>query len=255
MSELKSRVADLSPEKRALLAQRLKKVRGDATGTTIPRRSTELRRIPLSSAQERVWFEHQWDPDSPLYTESVLLRIEGNLELRHLHRALTEIVRRHEVLRTDFQQDEEGVSQVIHPVAKIELPVIDLSGIADTESGGEAEMLRLATSEARRAFDVSRTPLFRATLIRLGTQDHVLVFVVHHLIFDGWSAGVFFDELFNLYDSMAVDRPSPLGEPKLQYGDYAVWQRESLASVNLVEQLAYWKKQLGGELGRTGLPV
>ncbi|HEU4880987.1 MAG TPA: condensation domain-containing protein, partial [Longimicrobium sp.] len=200
--------------------------------------------LPLSFAQERLWFIDRMEPGSATYNIPAALRLTGALDERALERALGEIVRRHEALRITFGEVDGSPVQVIAPFDGFALPVEDLSGLGDADR--EAAAKRRAGDEASHAFDLSAGPLFRAALLRLGEEDHVLLLTMHHIVSDGWSMGVLFRELSALYEAYREGRESPLPDLPVQYADYAVWQREQLAGEVLDRQLAYWKERLGG---------
>ncbi len=198
--------------------------------------------LPLSFAQQRLWFIHQLDPRSSAYNMPSPLRLRGPLRPDVLERVLTELVRRHESLRTVFRSVEGEPVQVIRPAGPAALPVVDLRG-----PGGErreAAVKRLAAAEAGRPFDLARGPLLRATLLRAGEEEWALLFTVHHVVSDGWSMSVLVREISLLYRAFARGLPSPLPEPRLQYADYAVWQRGWLAGEALERQLAFWRERL-----------
>jgi amino acid adenylation domain-containing protein len=195
---------------------------------------------PLSFAQQRLWFLHQLEPDSPAYHVSGALRLAGPLRPDVLERALGEIVHRHEALRTVFFDTEAGPMQRILPAEPFPLPLLDLRGAADPAA--EAEALGLA--EARRLFDLAAGPVLRATLLRLADEEHLLVVVMHHVASDGWSLGVMIGELAALYAAFAAGEPSPLPELAVQYADFAEWQRRTLRGRYLERQLAWWREQL-----------
>ncbi|HEX6046567.1 MAG TPA: amino acid adenylation domain-containing protein [Pyrinomonadaceae bacterium] len=192
--------------------------------------------LPLSFAQQRLWFLDQLDPGNPLYNTPGALRMTGRLDVDALERALSEIVRRHETLRTTFAVVEGSPVQVIGAPRPVTIPVIELSHF--DESDREREAQRLIDAEAKRPFDLSKGPLLRVTLLRLNEHEHLLLFTMHHIISDGWSTGVLAREAARLYVSHETLPPLPL-----QYADYAVWQRESLRGEALEAQLDYWHKQ------------
>ncbi|MFL5382886.1 MAG: non-ribosomal peptide synthetase, partial [Longimicrobiaceae bacterium] len=198
--------------------------------------------LPLSFAQERLWFIDRLEPGSAVYNIPVARRLAGALDEAALERALGEIVRRHETLRTVFREVDGSPVQVIAPFDGFALPVEDLSGLGEADR--EAAVRRRAGEEARRAFDLSAGPLFQAGLLRLGEEDHVLLLSMHHVVSDGWSMGVLFRELSALYAAYREGGESPLPEPEVQYADYAVWQREQLEGEVLDRQLAYWRERL-----------
>src|SRR5919112_159531 len=201
-----------------------------------------------SFAQQLMWLADQIEPGTPTYNTSKDERLTGRLDPRALERSLEEIVRRHETLRTTFTAVDGSPVQVIAPASATPttLPLIDLSGLPQAER--EAEARRLAREEARRPFDLERGPLFRAKLLRLGEQEHVLLVTMHHIVSDGWSTGIIWRELGSLYNTFSSREPtsSPLPELPIQYADYAIWQREWLRGEVLAEQLDYWKLQLAG---------
>jgi amino acid adenylation domain-containing protein/FkbM family methyltransferase len=200
--------------------------------------------LPLSFAQQRLWFLNQWEPSSPFYNSPSVLRLSGRLELPVLHRTLVELVRRHEILRTSFPSVGGRPRQRIAETLLPALPMVDLSAL-DPEVAQHAAAT-LAQDEARRPFDLSTGPLLRATLLRLAADDHVLFFTTHHIVSDGWSIGVLVKNVAALYQAYERGLESPLAELSVQYADYAVWQREWLSGEVLEQQLAYWRKQLAG---------
>jgi amino acid adenylation domain-containing protein len=201
--------------------------------------------LPLSYAQERVWFLNQLAPDSIAYNFQFTIRWRGTLAPGTLQRALREVVRRHEILRTSFPAAAGRPLQRIHPdwpEGLARLPQVDLSALAERERERTAESW--VQAEIRRAFDVTRLPLVRWLLLRLAPRDHLLLHVEHHFVHDGWSLAVFLRELKEIYGAFARGAPSPLPELPIQYVDFAIWQRRWLEAGELDEQLAYWKARL-----------
>ncbi len=209
--------------------------------------------IPLSFAQERIWFLDQLQPGSAAYNIPAALRLTGPLDGAALAGALSAMVARHESLRTTFAAADGPPAQRIAPAAPHPLPRVDLTALPG--AAREAEALRLAREEARRPFDLVRGPLLRTALIDLGGEDRLLLVNMHHIISDGWSLGVFVREMGALYQALAAGRPSPLPELPIQYADFAVWQRRWLAGEVLERHLAHWRERLGGELPVLELPV
>jgi amino acid adenylation domain-containing protein len=204
---------------------------------------------PLSFAQQRLWFIDQLEPGSGLYNMPVALRIEGPLDSAVLARALGELTRRHEALRTVFSVLDGAPVQVIQPATPFALPVVDLAGLPDGARAAAA--LALAAAEASCPFDLSRGPLLRGLLLRLsvpseGRMDHVLALTVHHIVSDGWSMGILVREVTALYAAFAAGRPSPLPELPVQYADFAAWQRSWLRGEALESEIAFWRRQLAG---------
>ncbi|HEX9940246.1 MAG TPA: amino acid adenylation domain-containing protein, partial [Longimicrobium sp.] len=253
MSEVLARVDKLSPERQALLQKLLRKQAGEAhePGAIRPRRGGGP--APLSFAQERLWFIDRLEPGSAVYNLPVARRLGGALDPAALERALGEIVRRHEALRTTFREVDGSAVQVITPFGGFTLPVEDLSGLSEADR--EVEARRRAAEEAVRPFDLSAGPLFRAALLRLGEEEHVLLLSMHHIVSDGWSLGVLFRELWALYEAYRAGGESPLAELAVQYPDYAAWQREQLAGEALDRQLSYWRERLAGAPELLQLPT
>ena len=211
------------------------------------------RRLPLSFAQERLWFLDRLQPDSPVYNIALALRLTGALDVAALERALGEIVRRHETLRTVFREADGAPVQVIAPFTGFALPLEDLSTLEDGDR--EAELRRRATAEAARPFDLAAGPLLRATLLRLGDDRHALLVTLHHVVSDAWSAGILFREMVALYAAFRDGFASPLPELPVQYADFAVWQREQLQGAALERQLAWWTERLSDAPALLELPT
>ncbi|HEU4559898.1 MAG TPA: amino acid adenylation domain-containing protein, partial [Longimicrobium sp.] len=209
--------------------------------------------LPLSFAQERLWFIDRLEPESAAYNVPMAWRVGGALDQAALERALGEIVRRHEALRTVFPEVNGSPVQVIAPFGGFILPVEDLSGLSDADR--EAALRRRVGEEAARAFDLSAGPLFRAALLRLDAEDHVLLLCMHHIVVDQWSLGVLRRELSMLYAACREGGESPLSGLAVQYADYAVWQREQLGAEILDRHLAYWKERLAGAPELLELPT
>ncbi|GMU11502.1 non-ribosomal peptide synthetase [Corallococcus caeni] len=199
--------------------------------------------MPLSFAQQRMWFLEQLEPDSPLYNIPNVLRLEGTLDVAALERAFAALIQRHEGLRTTFHADAEGTPfQRIAAEGKVGWAQVDLRDRPDAEREARAH----ARAEALRPFNLGQGPLLRVTLLRTSERQHLLVVVLHHIVSDGWSAGVLVRELGALYAAFSAGRPSPLPELPLQYADYAVWQREWLRDEALEEQVGWWRRELEG---------
>src|SRR5256884_4177950 len=209
--------------------------------------------LPLSFAQQRLWFLDQWEPNSPLYNVPLAMRLNGSLQLTVLEQSLNEIIRRHESLRTTFATVEGQPVQVIAPSLSLELLTVDLSAVALLEQ--ESEVQRLTSDEAQRPFDLTRGPLLRAQVLRLSERVHVLQFTMHHIISDGWSMEVLFQELSALYAAYATGQPSPLPQLPIQYADFSLWQRQWLQGEELEGQLAYWQQHLVGAPAVLELPT
>jgi amino acid adenylation domain-containing protein len=209
--------------------------------------------LPVSFAQQRLWMLHQLDPANPSYNVPASVRLTGRLDVEALARVLGEVVRRHEVLRTTFRVVDGLPRQVIHPERSFALSPEDLSDLSPAEK--EDAIRREVAAEAVRTFDLERGPLVRARLLRVGPEDHVLLFSMHHIVSDGWSMSVLMREVGVLYEAFSTGRASPLPELPLQYADYAHWQRQWLDGNVLEEQLAYWRRQLAGAPKALELPT
>jgi amino acid adenylation domain-containing protein len=245
MSDPVSKTRDLSPEKLALLVMRMKKRQAaePVEARRIPRRpAAEPPR--LSFAQERLWLLDRIEPGNSAFNIAAPHRLRGPLEVAALRRALDEIVRRHESLRTTFATGDAEPVQVIAPLASFPLPLVDLTALPEAARREEAD--RLAALEAHQPFDLARGPLFRALLIRCSPEEHLFVPNVHHSVADGWSFSVLFRELSELYAGFLEGRPVSLPELPIQAADFAVWQRGWLQGKVLDEQLAYWRQRLAG---------
>jgi amino acid adenylation domain-containing protein len=207
---------------------------------------------PLSFAQQRLWFLYQLDPKNTNYNMPGAVQITGSLDVAALERSVSEIVRRHETLRTTFALFDEQPVQVIAPSAPLHFPLIDLRG--QSAEAQEAEVVRLALEEATRPFNLTEGPLLRVCLVRLAEDKHVALFTMHHIVSDGWSMGVMIREMAALYEAFAAGKPSPLPELPIQYADFAMWQRGWLQGETLEKQIAYWREQLRGAPPLLALP-
>ena len=209
--------------------------------------------LPLSFAQQRLWFIEQLAPGNSAYNIPAAVRLKGALNVAALEQSLNEIVKRHETLRTTFAMVDGGPIQVIAPTLPMALPVVTLQELSENER--EIEVQRLAAEEARRPFDLARGPLLRITLLRLGEEEHVGLLTMHHIVSDGWSTGILIREMAVLYEAFSAGRSSPLPELPIQYADFADWQRQWLQGEVLETQLAYWKQQLLGAPPLLELPT
>ncbi len=209
--------------------------------------------LPLSFSQQRLWFIDQFEGANPAYHVSLAVRLRGPLQAPAMEGALSEIVRRHEILRTTFP-DQEGVArQRIASTQSLELAMIDLEPLGVESAGQELE--RRLTEDCRAPFELRTGPLFRASLYRLGERDHMLLLAMHHIVSDGWSLGVLWRELAVLYPAHALGEPSHLPALRYQYADFAVWQRAWLKGEVLAAQLQYWKTHLAGAPTLLDLPT
>lgn len=208
---------------------------------------------PLSYPQERLWFLSQLDPTSTSYSVPRALRIKGRLDIRALEETFSEIIRRHEILRTTFPVLDGTAVQMIHPPQPVTIPLLDFSDLAEADR--EKELRRVALQEGGRPFDLECGPLLRFKLVRCGPEHHVLLLTEQHLIHDGWTQGVLIRELLSIYTAFSAAQPSPLPELPIQYADFTLWQRQWLQGEVMDRLLSYWKKQLAGAAPFLSLPA
>ncbi|MCP4659866.1 MAG: AMP-binding protein, partial [bacterium] len=219
----------------------------------VPRdRDQEDLTLPLSFAQERLWFLDQFEPGSPALNIPASVRLTGTLDVPVLLGSLRDVVRRHEVLRTTFHAGD-GPIQVISTRYDVAIPVVDLRSLSAVVR--ETESRRLAAAEALRPFDISRGPLLRLSLVRLADAEHVMLFTIHHIVADGWSMGVLIRELAALYGALADSGTGTGVKLPIQYVDFAHWQREWLRGDVLEAQLGYWRERLAGDPPLLELPA
>jgi amino acid adenylation domain-containing protein len=213
------------------------------------------RDLPLSFAQQRLWFLDQLTPGDPAYNIHFGLHLQGQLDRSVLERSLSEIVKRHEALRTTFAAD--GSRQLIANPAFVALPYIDLrERLKDVDSEGKRTIIaQVASTEAKRSFDLAQGPLFRSMLVRTESEEHILLLTMHHIVSDGWSINVLMKELIALYSAFLQGEGDPLAALPIQYADYAIWQRTWLQGAVVQKQLSYWKQQLAGAPPLLELPT
>ncbi|MDY7229482.1 non-ribosomal peptide synthetase [Hyalangium rubrum] len=258
MNDVLKKLAGLSPEKRELLLKKLRQQnavaapQAEARPSAIPR-APRSQPLPLSFPQRRLWFLDQFEPGTPAYNIPEFARLLGPLQVEVLERSLNEVIRRHEILRTTFVAEGGEPLQRILPQLTISLPVVALGHLPEAER--QARCQELALQVAGTSFDLSQGPLLRATLVRLGAEEHVLLLVVHHIISDGWSTSIIVRELATLYESFSRHQTSPLPELSVQYADFAMWQRQHLQGEVLASQLDYWRRALDGSDSALKLPT
>lgn len=246
---IEERLAQLSPQQRELLARRLGQRAQAPAAPRIPPQPRDGRGFPLSFAQERLWFEHQIDPSSAAYNEAVVLRVRGPLRLDFIGEALDDLIARHEILRTGIVPAGGTGEQVIAPPAPLPLERRDLAGQGE-------EALDEAIREAiRRPFTLATPPLLRLCALALGPDEQVLVFVVHHIVLDGWSAAGLFREIFAAYGARQRGERLPAAAPQVHYADYAVWERARFVSGALDTERDYWTRTLADAPPPPALPL
>ncbi|MEB3282827.1 MAG: amino acid adenylation domain-containing protein [Lyngbya sp.] len=198
--------------------------------------------LPLSFAQQRQWFLSQFEPNNPFYNIPVAIRLQGTLNITILKQTFSEVIHRHEVLRTAFHTIDGKPQLSISETCELDLPIIDLSQLSETKKQATIEQFLFA--ETQQHFDLGSSPLFRIKLLRLKEQEHILLLAFHHIISDGWSMGVLLHELSTLYQAFLNQEPFPLEELPIQYVDFASWQRQWLKGELLENQLSYWRQKL-----------
>lgn len=253
MNDLERRIAELSPEKREILLMRFKKEQKTAVEPeAIPVRA-QSDRVPLSFAQQRLWFLDQLEPNNPFYNVPITAQLSGALDLRAFSFSCREIIRVHETLRTSFKVVDGQPVQVIVPPYRPLVSIIDLDELDQLQ--GNAEAQRICFAEAQRPFDLAQDQLLRITVVRLAAEEHLLALTMHHIISDGWSKGILLRDLTQAYEEFLRGDAAPLPELPIQYADYAQWQRQRLQGEELEQQLSYWRKQLAGATAMLELPA
>ncbi|QLE40070.1 amino acid adenylation domain-containing protein [Nostoc sp. C052] len=208
--------------------------------------------LPVSFAQERVYFIQQLAPESIAYQFQATMRFQGQLNVPILQQCLNEIVLRHEIFRTTYPAVNGRLFQVIHPAQPISFRVIDLQTFPESERELEAQCL--IEAELQKPFDLNQLPLVRWVLFKLSEQEHLLIHIEHHITHDGWSFNIFLGELLELYQAFCLGNPSPLPQPLLQFVDFAHWQRQWVKSQEAEVQKAYWQQKLSGSSPLLALP-
>ncbi|NEO39726.1 MAG: amino acid adenylation domain-containing protein [Moorea sp. SIOASIH] len=209
--------------------------------------------IPLSFAQERLWLHGRIEGERDLHTICFFARLKGNLDINALQQALSEIVRRHEVLRTNFKSEDGKLVQIIHPEADIKIHVVDLQQLEGREC--KKTLRQHIQQQGTTPFNLESSPLIKCSLLKLDVAESVLLMPIHHIIFDGWSRNLFNQELCSLYQAFIQGEPSLLSELTIQYADFALWQRQFMSPSVLKNQLNYWKQQLDGAPALLPMPI
>ena len=259
-SELRNQLQARKPEIIAFLQKANLVNHNSKTLTSIPK-TPRTNKLPLSFAQQRLWFLEQLQPGSSTYHIPTAVRINGLLNIEVLQQVINTIIERHEVLRTNFQYfdrdiyqnvDEELV-QIISPSREVILHPINLQLLPESEQ--ETKVKQIAVEEAQKPFNLEQDLLLRVSLLELDDTEYIVLLTMHHIISDGWSMEVLVKEIASLYAAFSQNLPSPLTPLEIQYADFAVWQREWLQGEVLETQLGYWKQQLGGNLPVIQLPT
>ena len=239
----------------AELEAKLTSLQATNSGLTLPpiQPRNHDRELPLSWSQERLWFFNQLEGESSTYNMSGAFRISGNLDINALSQAFSEILRRHEILRTSFQIVNGAPVQVIHPEATIKLNLVDLQQYPEQERQNLIEKLKIEV--ATTPFNLENAPLIRCSLLHVSAKEYILLPAMHHIVSDGWSIGILIQELSTLYQAFSEEKASPLTELPIQYGDFAIWQKQCLSGEILETQLNYWKQKLDGVPKQLNLPI
>lgn len=258
MSDFAERFANLPPAKRKQLLEKLKQRQHKPakSATVAPPRLEPVERggpLPLSFAQERLWFLDQFMPNNAFYNVPSVTRIVGHLDAPALEKAFYALVKRHESLRTTFQMQGGRPVQLIAAEPTVTLPIVDLHSVPETVRDQEAH--QLIAQETEKHFDLGQGPLMRLLLLRLGQMEHILIITVHHIIYDGWSSGILNQELGTYYSAFSSGQTATLPPLRIQYADFAVWQRNWLQGEVLAKQMDYWKKQLADVPPTLSLPT
>jgi amino acid adenylation domain-containing protein len=252
--DLHRALASLTPQQRALFARRLEESGWSGGVEEILPRPATGEPVVTSLMQQRLWILGELEPGNPFYNLPLLcFRLTGRLRAAALARCFQEIERRHESLRTVFAASDPFPLQVIRPAGERAFPLVDLSALPGERR--EETAWELAREEGRLPCDLARGPLWRTSLLRLGSRDHLLLVTMHHIISDAWSLGVFYRELGALYAAFARGLPSPLPEPPIQYADFALWQRRQLQGERFAAEMAFWREQLAGAPDLLALPT
>lgn len=239
----------------AQLAEAVESARLQAGGMEVPPVSRVVRDgpVPLSFAQQRLWVLTQLEPEGASYNLPIALRLSGRLDVAALERSVNELVRRHEVLRTTVSLSDGQPVQTVTPVSSMSVPLVALDHLSGSER--EAAVFRLATAEAQRPFELAYGPMLRVTLLKLDTEEHVLLLTMHHIVSDAWSSHILVREMTELYVAHVQGRRASLPDLPVQYADFAVWQRQWLSGARLDRQVEYWKERLAGALEPLNLPM
>jgi amino acid adenylation domain-containing protein len=243
----------LSEKQQAALERLLKgKIPVNLRARSIPKRKL-FSPAPLSFAQMRMWVIYRQVPDSVLYAIPMAMQVKGDINIPVFERAVNEVIRRHEALRTIFAMENDEPVQVILPELRFKINIIDLSHLPQAER--DKETSRIIDQESFKPFSLEKGPLLRVLLVNHDSRNNILIYSMHHIISDTWSLDLFRNELIAIYDAFLAGKPSPLPEPPIQYADFAVWQREWLQGEIYEKQLSYWKNILSGVIPILELPM
>ncbi|WP_265445534.1 non-ribosomal peptide synthetase [Acetivibrio straminisolvens] len=229
------------------------KNKGSKEHDAIVRASENTDNLPLSFSQKRLWFLDRLSEKSTQYNLYTALKLRGNLDRKSLQKSLDEIMDRHRILKMAFREENGQPVQVYNPEAKLDMVFVDLRQVPEEER--ERQALEIARKEAAKPFELGKAPLLRASLLCLDNDEHILVMVVHHIVFDGWSFGIFLKEMTHYYEMFRSGKGQKLEELSIQYTDYAYWQAKRFDEGLVNNQLEYWKNKLSGDIPVLDLPL
>jgi len=252
MKEFEDRLNSLSPEKRKLLKKIIEKNRLSPEKGPLDSRGHYGKHFPLSFSQQRMWFHSRLDPDHIFYNAAFSIHFLGSFNVQVLEKSVREIYRRHEILRTTFHVRDGQPVQIVSERDSFVLETRDFRSISPEEMKNEVD--NFISHEIIRKFDLENGPLMRTILIKQGEEDNLLLFIIHHIVFDGWSTTVFLRELSLLYEAYLLHQKSPLENLTVQYVDYSKWDQEKVKSERYLNDLAFWKKHLRGAPSEITLP-
>src|SRR5580765_788812 len=254
MTTLRDRVRSLSPEKKALVLERLQQRRASASeSAVISSMKGDRRTQPLSFAQQKLWFLDRLQARNAFYNVPAAVRLSGPLNIAALTASLQEIVGRHEVLRTNYAAAGDGHPRVlVGKYGPVVIPVTDASGVVEDKKAALAE--DWMRKEASHPFDLEKDQLIRARLLKLRPEEHVLLVTMHHIVSDGWSKVLLLREMALCYEAIVNHHPPSLPALSIQYADYASWQSGVLEGESIAPEIAYWKQQLDGAPAALDLP-
>ncbi|PEP90515.1 non-ribosomal peptide synthetase, partial [Bacillus wiedmannii] len=231
---------EINEKIRNLLEKKMRESKNQSTKKV--KRNKEINEFPLSYGQKQLWFLENINPDSCLYNIPEAMRLKGSLNVSALESSINDIIKRHEILRTSFIEKKGEPMQIVNPFEFQKLHVKDLTHLPNAER--ENMVNQIISQESKAHFNLSEGNLFRFFLIRVSFNEYILVLNMHHIIYDGWSRGIFWNELSCLYQEKLSNSNTSLGELKIQYGDFAILQEEWLKSEKYIEQKSFWKKNL-----------
>ncbi|MDX1700850.1 MAG: condensation domain-containing protein, partial [Melioribacteraceae bacterium] len=250
MSDISKRIENLPPDKLSKLIAELRKRKSNGGTHILPRNNKNI--YPMSFAQSRLWFLHQLQPDSSFYIIPAILKITGDLNVTYLEKSFNEIIKRHEVLRSYFPEENGEPNQKLHNADDFNIKIFDYKDNSEFDS---LEISDLALKYTANQFDLRKDYLFNVNLLRISNDEHILFITMHHIIADGWSIKIFVNEFIALYEGMVNGKAADLPEITIQYTDFAEWQNSQLKKGIYDEQYSYWKEKLLNMPQTIDLPI